>query len=402
MTDGRMRNALRGKIIMAAACAMFAFSCEWNNGAEARKTDPVPLPVNEQVNEAALFLAGKPLPAESGLESFSKGQFYSSYRAQMDAGWKKFQKPNLDKIAEWWKDRRFATRTKAVLYPFSGPDIINALTFYPDADLYIMFGLEQPGTAPTPTQMNEKQLVTGLNALKQSMNTIFHVNFFKTNGMAHQLGNYSFNSITGILMFFLAINDFTITEVKRIAVDSNSQIVDGKASDNAMRISTLPRSYVPGVEISFTKDRKRLQRLRFFQINIANDALAKRSPNFIPYLEKEAPFSTLIKSASYLMHYDDRYSKIREAILKTSSCIIQDDSGIPLKHFKASEWKLGFHGYYDRPIRVFRSRYQKEFREAMNQKTTGRLPFSYGYDYQPGRSNLLTAERAVKTEGNKR
>jgi len=42
---------------------------------------------------------------------------------------------------------------------------------------------------------------------------------------------------------------------------------------------------------------------------------------------------------------------------------------------------------------LFASRYQPDLKKAMRERSTGTLPFSYGYDYLPGQSNLMTAER---------
>ena len=346
------------------------------------------------INETALLFAGKDIPKGSKLSPYATTAFYKSYQQHMESGWNRLQKPNLQKISEWWQKHKPARYSDSVLYPFSGPDIMNALTFFPEADNYILFGLESPGILPDPHAMTPEQITRGLNGLKNSLGDILHMNFFKTEGMAAEMSSKSFNSIGGIIMYFLATNGYTIVSARKIAIDEHSDVVSGKPSDEQIKWQTPPHSRIPGVEIIFRKGSGKTQTVRYYMLNVIDEALKKHSPNFIPYLAKGAPYATIIKSASYLMHNDAvKFTRIRATVLATTSYLVQDDSGIPLRYFKKGSWKLGFHGYYDRPISLFSSRYQDDFKKEMGSKSTGRLPFSYGYDYLAGQSNLMTAEK---------
>jgi hypothetical protein len=274
---------------------------------------------------------------------------------------------------------------------------MNALTFFPDADTYIMFGLEPPGTVPDLKSMNAEQITRGLNGLKRSLGDMLHMNFFKTEGMAAELSNKSFNSIAGLTLYFLATNGYTPVDARRIVINAKSDLVQGAPSDDQINWQKPPKSRVPGVEISFRKGSGKTQKVRYFMLNVIDAALAGSSPNFIPYLSKQAPFAVIIKSASYLMHNDKvKFTQIREALIASADFIVQDDSGIPLRYFTTDRWNLGFHGYYDGPIGLFRNRMQPDFKKAMDTFSTGRLPFSYGYDYKPGQSNLMTAKKIKK------
>jgi hypothetical protein len=345
-------------------------------------------------NETALLFAGKELPKESALYQYTQTAFYKAYAQQMAATWDSMQKPNMQKIARWWDGHRPSKTYTNVLYPFSGPDIMNALTFFPDAESIIMFGLEPPGVIPDPHSMDAARITQGLNGLRGSLGDILHMNFFKTEGMAAEMSNKSFNSIAGIIMYFLATNGYTVTDVKKIVIDANSAVVPGTPADEKIKWENPPKSKVPGVEIRFRNRTGKSARVRYYMLNVIDAALASSSPNFVPYLKKEGPYAVIIKSASYLMHNDEvKFTKIRAAILDSASYVVQDDSGVPLRYFKADKWKLAFHGYYDGPIGLFANRMQKDLKKAMDEKSTGKLPFSYGYDYKPGQSNLMTAEK---------
>jgi hypothetical protein len=353
--------------------------------------------VDSKFNETASIFAGNGVKEGSALYKFCQSKFYQSYAKEINSGWKKFQQPNIEEIQKWWSAHKPAHKAAAVMYPFSGPDIMNALTFYPDAEKIIMFGLEPPGKVPDPHSMTEKDLLSGLNSLRRSLNSIFHVNFFRTESMAVEIENTSFNSTGGLIMFFLSLNGYTVTGVRTIAVDADAKVVDATKKDEAINWQNPPRSRIPGIEIKFRKGAGSERVIRYYMLNVIDQALANSSPNFIPYLKKEGPYSTVLKSASYLMHNDKvKFTKIREAVLSLSDYIIQDDSGVPLRYFPADTWKLKFHGYYDRPISLFAHRTQKDLFEAMKKNTTGTLPFSYGYDYQKGKSNLMSAERIKK------
>src|SRR5262249_9966169 len=153
----------------------------------------------------------------------------------------------------WWTGRAPA-KYSTVFYPFSGPDIANALAFFPDADSYLLFGLEAPGAIPDLQSMDEEAISSGLNELKASLSTILQVNYFFTKAMEKKLSKGSFNSITGLLMFFLAMSDCEVTSARRIAIGQDGVLVQGTAG-------------VPGVEIKFRRHGSKEQTIRYFMVN---------------------------------------------------------------------------------------------------------------------------------------
>ena len=346
-----------------------------------------------ELTETSLLLAGKDLPENSKLYNFSKSKFYLNYQKNIKQGWEKFQRPNIEKIKKWWKQHKHRGKLKNIFYPFSGPDIINAQVLFPDGENYYMFGLEPPGLTPQPHNDTDLQLMTGLINLKHSIGTILNLNFFKTIDMEAQITKESYSGITGVILFFLAINENKIIEIRKIAIDSNNKISNWIPSDERIDWKNPPSSKrIPGVEIIFQNKTKQIKKLQYFILNVMNWSLEKHSNNFVPYLESQGPFKTVIKSASYLMH-DDKFSRIRDLVLSASKFIIQDDSGIPLRFFQQDKWKIKYHGFYDKPIGIWPNRKQDDLKEIMKIKSTGNLNFSYGYKHKVGESNILTAEK---------
>jgi len=172
--------------------------------------------------------------------------------------------------------------------------------------------------------------------------------------------------------------------------------VQGTAADEST--SGRSRSRIPGVEITFRRTGRKAQTIRYFMVNVADANLAKSAPDFLPYLESQGRFVTMIKSASYLMHKEGieepaHFEKIRSLILLRSDFVVQDDSGVPLRRFARDAWKLQFHGRYEAPTPEFGKHLQKDLKVEMQRNSTGTIPFSYGYAYKQDESNLMTAAR---------
>ena len=357
------------------------------------KAAPANTPVDLPANVTALFLAGMDLPPNSALEKFTQSAFYKAYKAEFAASWNRFQKPNLDKMSMWWKEKLAKNFNQNISYPFSGPDIMNVLTFFPDADNYILFGLEPVGAIPNPFTITDAERTNGLIALRKSLNNILRLNFFVTAHMAEDIKNTHFNGISAILMALLAKCGYTVVDAKNAAIDDQANLVPWEDSDAKTHWRNPPASQrIPGIEITFKKGDGKTQTVRYFNVNVEDNNLSKRCQNFIPYFMKIAPYATMLKSASYLLHNDDRkFTKIRETILNSSDFIIQDDSGIPLRYFTNKEWAVSLHGVYNKPIKQFKNKVQPDLQKAFK-SSTGVLPFSYGYGY-PYKQNLLTASR---------
>jgi len=329
--------------------------------------------------ETARFLAGKGVASDSALAPHARAESYAEYAEHIRSGWQQFEQANLERMRTWWAGRAPA-KYATVLYPFSGPDIGNALVFFPDADTYLLFGLEPPGTIPDLQAMDDEAISAGLSELEASLSTMLQVNYFFTKAMAKQLGKGPFNTTAGLLLFFLAMNDCDVTGARRIAIGRRDALVQG-------------------IEITFRRAGGKQQTIRYFTVNVADTYLAKSSPDFLPYLKSRGRVVTMIKSASYLMHQDGiaepvHFEQIRSLILAQSDFVVQDDSGVPLRLFAREAWKLRFHGRYEAPTPEFGKHLQRDLKVEMERNSSGRLPFSYGYAYRQGESNLMIAERA--------
>ncbi|KXJ04260.1 hypothetical protein AC249_AIPGENE1656 [Exaiptasia diaphana] len=146
---------------------------------------------------------------------------------------------------------------------------------------------------------------------------------------------------------------------------------------------------------------EKVKTLTYFAVNLQNSPYVSRGglvakgletrTDFVAYLESLNINATYLKSASYLMHRPT-FSIIRNVVL-SSDYVLQDDSGIPVQFFPASEWDLTFYGNYAKPISLFSERHQEDLKEIYEGEGIKDLPFGIGYQYVKGTSNLMKAKR---------
>jgi len=326
---------------------------------------------NPVFDETARFIAGTGLPEDSPLREAAATKDYAAYIKSIDKAWEGFFAVNLKKIHRWTEKHLPPGKNLSVFYPFSGPDILHALSFYPDARDILMFGLEPTGGIPVARSLDTKTLLRSLAGMAPALNFTLNHAFFVTTDMQKNVGRNPFTGITGIMMFFLSRDGFEVVQAREIRMDAAGAVTTAGAVKG--------RGAVDGVEIIFSRGPgTRLHRARYFRLDVGNGSA--QLPRFAAYCEKNPPFATIIKSASYLMH-NDSFSAVRGLVLSRSASVIQDDSGIPYKSFEPSAWELRYFGKYHHPLPVFKTRRQLDLEKAVALHSAGPVPFAYGYGY---------------------
>jgi len=342
-----------------------------------------------ELNEISDFLAGKKIERDSRLFPITLDKRYLTYKKQIDLSWKGFQEKNLSSIKRWSEKNINYEYSKTVFYPFSGPDIINAVTFFPEAEKYILFGLEPAGYIPEISDMIKDDVFPALYGLQTVLSNALRSNFFLTKVMEKNISSNYLNSVIGTVMFFLGRCGCRIMNIKLVRLDPNGKVrYDQKGSDTDCSVK--------GCEIVFSMKRNGVEKKKkayYFQLDVRNSSLRKHT-NFIHFLKKQKRFATFIKAASYTMHNEvHSYTIIRSHILFRSDLILQDDSGIPLNFFHDDDWNLSFYGVYTRPVHLFENRYQPDLFNRIREYSKGGLPFSYGYYLEPESSHIMIAVR---------
>jgi hypothetical protein len=182
-----------------------------------------------------------------------------------------------------------------------------------------------------------------------------------------------------VLFVFLARSGNSITEVEFVALNP-----DGLAVPRDMSL----KGSSPGVRIAFTDKDGKAKTLYYFQTDLSNGGLKKSG--FRAFSEALGPADSLIKSASYLLH-SGNFTLARAFILKQSDVLVQDDSGIPLRHIPAASWSYHPFGKYLGPINIFPKRYQREMKRLFSKGRARPIKFGIGYRWRTHETNVLLA-----------
>src|SRR6266581_1615708 len=184
----RWRNVYK----VAVACA---FVGGW---ASAHAQDGISL------DETAHFLAG--MPVQGRLASLTQTAGWQAHAAALDKAWKTKDVFQLGPIGSWMSAHAgdYYRSSNTMYYMFSGPDFLYAYTFFPNANTYILAGLEPVGQVPDLSRMNPETLNANLGALRSSMSTLLITHYFVTEEMRSELGRGNLGGTLPILYVFLA------------------------------------------------------------------------------------------------------------------------------------------------------------------------------------------------------
>src|SRR5438067_13328194 len=106
------------------------------------------------IDETARLLAG--MPVTGALASFMQNPGWQGHAAALDKAWKTKEYFQLGPIASWMSLHagEYYHSSDTMYYMFGGPDFLYAYTFFPNANTYILAGLEPVVQVPDLLQMS--------------------------------------------------------------------------------------------------------------------------------------------------------------------------------------------------------------------------------------------------------
>ncbi len=346
---------------------------------------PAPVVAKREYNDTARFIAGMPPEPGSALAELSMRPEWTKFAATFDKNWTKLDSTRMEPMRKWAAEQ-IASDSPTLFYPFSGPDFLYAVTFFPKAQTYVLAALEPVGAVPNFQEMPPEMMEQYFATVNRSLDSVLSFSFFKTDNMKVDV-KQDLEGTLPLLMLFVARTGNRIEDVRPVEINPGGEVVAAGSTDPAARVSK-------GVEIHFKTADGIEKTLYYFSANLHNDYL-KKSP-FKPYMAKFENVTTFVKSASYLMH-KDYFSTIRDTILDKSALVVQDDSGIPYHFFKADKWDLQLYGVYSSPIAMFKEHKEDDLAAAFKEPGKAKpLPFGIGYNWRQGQSNLLVAKKSSK------
>jgi hypothetical protein len=339
------------------------------------------------LTSTARILAG--LPSEYAPHArFQSLDAWKVHQTTIGKSWSDLRTQRLNSIAQWRDTELGATarRGKNLVYPFSGPDFLNAYLFFPGYDTYVMFGLEVAGEPPQLAEMGERDAAEYLRGMRVAVEDLVERNYFITQHMSKQLHTPQLKGVLPIIMASMALLDLKIASVEPV------QIAPPQPSETAAASAERRVKQMHAIKITFVQAASaRTQTLYYVSLDATDKAL-ERTPEFLSFLARFRPSTTLIKSASYMLH-GPYFIKTRAILMGVTDVLVQDDTGIPYRVLTESGWQVRLYGDYEKPVRDFGNfGYQRDLESAYRSgKTAGRLPFPFGYHWSNGKSTLMIA-----------
>lgn len=338
----------------------------------------------------ARLMAGLP-PSRPSHELLAGTGEWREHSRAIRASWSRVRDGQLAAMTAW-RDTELPRQCpvgSTLLYPFSGPDFLNAYWLFPQCSMYVLFGLEPVGEVPDVDAMTPRQFAQFLADVRSAMINLFMRNYFVTGTMSKQLRTERLRGVVPLLMVSMALSGM---EVLRIA--PLRRIRAGPGPGAGPPAARRPARELDGVTFDFRSvGSERVQQLRFFSLDATNRGLAEY-PEFLDYLRGLAPTTTLIKSASYLLH-GSGFSRMRDALIEASEFLVQDDTGLPYALLPKRGWEVRLYGHYDVPITPFEYAFQPALASAYLAASPAALPFRFGYQRDRGeiRSNAMVGRR---------
>lgn len=355
----------------------------------AKTNAPAP-DVNNIYNNITSILAGEKGKAND-LNYLFDTIAWKQHVKFIDSSWKKLERKRLVAMQKWGRKEfeKPNSQAKTVFYPFSGPDYLTAHAFFPNADKYIMLGLEPVGKLPDLKKFKAGEHSDYEADFKRSLGDIFDKSYFITRKMLNDFQSQKVNGLLPVLTFFIKKSGYDILDVKylvRYQQDSISEVAyDFKD----------PERKPFGVRVDFLQDGKQ-KSVYYFKYDVSNKQFNDTTV-FYKYLNGLTPNSiTYIKSASYLLHANFM-SNMKAMILKNSSAVVQDDTGIPFKYFEeGKKFDIKLYGQYTQPVSDFPYlSLQKPLQEAFHRDSlkVGKLPFHLGYHWGSKKDVIIYAQK---------
>ena len=347
-------------------------------------------------NDIALYLAGmKPDSFVAVPERLQKLPYYKTYCDTMDMGFNNIETTRLAKMRAWAKTEMANEQAnpKTIFYPFSGPDILHCVQFFPDADQYIMMAMERYGSLPVVEKMDSLRATNTLVYIHKSLEDIIGKSYFITRKMVNDVSN-QYNGVTPLACVFLVRSGHVILDIKY-----KHLLSDGKTMVE-IPLDSVGKHTNECVEISFRKKgAEKVQKLTYFKTNLCDNTYIgpglRTNPDLKAYLENLPECYTYAKSASYLMCQKD-FSIVRNICLSKSKTILQDDTGVGFGFYDPTKWKIKLYGSYAKPIADFHGGYYQANLESAYKADSShikQLPFSLGYHWRDQAQNLMKFEK---------
>lgn len=360
-------------------CSPPASNSEEPAAPETPQVAPIgPAAVNDStaLNATARLLAGLEAP--------------DAHTAAMNAIWQELDEKHLDPMRAWRGEVLDPLAGKAsplagtpVFYPFGGPNLLNAHTFFPDAPVYVLVGLEPPGPIPVLDGLAGTELTAELERLEGSFGNLVRAGYFVRTQMDNQLVKAEvLEGLLPMMTIFAARTGHQLNEITFIDL----------ADDGIAQPAPEARSGKGGsVRLRLVSEEGDEKLFYYFSQDLSDSGLEAR-PGFLAFIRGLGRFRTTMKSAEYLLQMDG-FQVLRDFLAQESVAVLQDDSGLPLSAMANEPMQLHFFGTYTETLPSYGQWFQQDLADAFAATEQPPLPFNIGYHVDIGGSALILGIR---------
>lgn len=281
-------------------------------------------------------------------------------------------------LMEWNKanlERNKTSDSSFAFYPFSGGDFIHLNWLYPNAGEYLLVAREDVGSVPNLLDQNTDSVLSYLQDVDFVLRDIYSKSYFITKNMSTDTKvDTKVNGMLPLILWAVSRTNHEVISLNYKNIDANGVAIDVDITKGK------PSAVVISVRHKVTR---KIKRITYLSCDISDKGFRSK-PNNFTFLSNTVPLNcnSFVKSASYLLHYDS-FKQIRDFILNKSKFLVQDDTGIPYKHFNSEKWTAELFGTYVLPVKdfsenLFQNDLLSAYKSAMYK---GPLKFSLGYHW---------------------
>ena len=327
-------------------------------------------------------------PDHSAFTSVITSDYYKIYSSFTSDAWKVSDSTMLSPINKWCRENNVIDERDSLqcFYPLSGPDFLFGNAFWPNAQKYIMLGLEPKGSLPDFTTFKEDEWKKYFENMRGSMKYLNTRGYFVTAHMSSDFTKHRLNGMVHMMLYMMARTNHKIIEVYYVKINA-----DGTPEKTA-DIKSLPDGTITAIAIDFTDNDQSLKRTAYyFQIDAADENMAAH-PEFEKFIRTDKNRVAYMKSASCVL-MNGNFNIMRQLVLSCDQ-IVQDDTGVPYHYFDASAFDISLYGTYTSTIRDLSYCLQRDLVKALKESSYNKeLPFRISYNGNYGEGMLLVAKK---------
>ena len=226
----------------------------------------------------------------------AKGPSWEQHARHFDSIFGQEDKTRLSEIRAFSQER-LTEKQQTMLYMFSGPDFLYAVSFFPSATTYVLSGLEPVGDVPQLTGLARPAVDSTLHNIESALGSLLNISFFITKDMKTQLQAGPVYGTLPILYVFLARTGKTIHDVSFVNLDAEGNIETPPAPGDKAAAKSFAQSGAKGVKIVFSDGDGPNKTLYYFSTNLADDGV--KTSGFLQFCDKLGVADSFFKSASY-------------------------------------------------------------------------------------------------------